>query len=75
MFFRTLLFGIAGAIGGAIAAGLVPWLAGAPSWEAIYWFWMCAVGFASLSFANIVNEYLGLYKKDPWGRFFGRKRD
>jgi hypothetical protein len=60
VFFRTLLFGIAGAIGGAIGMEVAPLVAGGPSISA-YWFWMCAVGFVSLAFANLVNEYFGLY--------------
>lgn len=75
MLLRTLLFGVAGAIGGAFAAGLAPWLAGDPPLDAIYWFWSAAAVFAAGVFVNIVFEYLGLYKVSLWQRFFGRKRD
>ncbi len=74
MLLRTLLFGAAGAIGGAIAAGLAPWLAGDPPLEAVYWFWMCVVGVAAGVVGNTVNEYLGLYKNDSWQKYFTHKR-
>ena len=74
MLLRTLLFGVLGAITGAIATGLAPWLAGDPPLGAIYWFWMCVVGIAGGVVGNTVNEYLGLYKNDSWQRFFARKR-
>jgi hypothetical protein len=60
VFLRTLLFGIAGAIGGAIAMEVAPRVVGGPSISA-YWFWMCASGFVGGAFGNLVNEYFGLY--------------
>ncbi len=60
VFLRTLLFGIAGAIAGGIAMEVAPLVVGGPSISA-YWFWMCAAGFAGAAFANLVNEYFGLY--------------
>lgn len=75
MFLRTLMIGVAGAIGGVIAVGLAPWLAGDPPFDAIYWFWTAAAVAAVGVFINIVFEYLGLYNGSLWHRFFGRKRD
>jgi len=65
VFLRTLLFGIAGAIAGGIAMEVAPLVVGGPSISA-YWFWMCAAGFAGAAFANLVNEYFGLYTNGPF---------
>lgn len=75
MFRRTLLIGVAGAIGGVIAAGLAPWLAGDAPFRAIYWFWMAAAGFAAGVSVNLVFEYLGLHNASVWQRILDRKRD
>ena len=75
MFLRTLLIGVAGAIGGVIAAGLAPWVAGDPSFDVIYWFWMAAAGSAGGVLVNLVFECLGLHNASVWQRILGRKRD
>lgn len=75
MLLRTLLIGVAGAIGGVLAAGLPPWLAGDPPLDAIYWFWTAAGMFAVGVVLNIVFELLGLHKESLWQKFFGRKRN
>jgi uncharacterized membrane protein YeaQ/YmgE (transglycosylase-associated protein family) len=74
MFLRTLLFGLSGAIAGAIILPTVLWFMGQPSFEENYWHWAVvgAAGFVGLAAANLVNEYFGVYEVNLLRRLFRR---
>lgn len=73
MLLRSLLMGIAGAIGGAISMILISWHTQPFPPEAVYL--LAASGFVTLAVMNFIFEYFDLYRFNLWRRFFGRKRD
>ena len=72
MFLRTILLGILGAIGGAIAFVIVAYVKELPSFEGIQW--PSLGGFIAGVFVNLLGE-LGLYKVNLLRRLLDRKRD
>jgi hypothetical protein len=66
VFLRTLLFGVVGAITGAVVFPTTLWVGGTPIFEGYIWYWAlaCPAGFAGMAIGNLICEVSGLYKID-----------
>jgi hypothetical protein len=73
MLLQTFVFGVVGAVAGAIAFAILSWLPRPVAPELIYL--LPAAGFVMSAVGNLVNEYFGFYKVSLWRRLFPRKRD